>query len=90
MTKKDEFDNAGESVVYISLDEATILAREMAEEGETNILNRIGWQEIVWEEKSRLQNEDSYRVVMQFKRPVHNTPQDQVGQEEFIFQKSGF
>ena len=89
MGKQDEFDNTGERVAYISLDEATILARNMAVEGETNIFDRVGWQEIVWEEKSRLQYEDSYRVVMQFRLPVHNSPQEQAGEEEFIFGLTG-
>ena len=72
MGKLDDFDDAGQGIGYISLDQAVLSARECAKQEEPEILSRVGWDEIVWEEKERQHNEDSYRVLLQFRRPGHD------------------
>ena len=71
MVKKDdfEFDSAGQSIKYISLDEAKMRARRLAQEDADKYLRRLGWDEITWLEKSAEMSEDYYRVILQFRRP---------------------
>ena len=89
MDKVDAFDDTGESQGYISLDQAVLRARADAKEEEPDILIRVGWDEIVWEEKEKRHNEDSYRVLLQFRRPGHNYREEQTGVMEFIFDLQG-
>ena len=87
--KKDQFDSAGEAVGYTSLDQAVLQARTLARQGEERQRQRLGWDEIVWTEANSEQREDSYRVVLQFRRPGHGLREDQTGEEEFIFDLTG-
>lgn len=89
MPKRDEFNEAGESLGHISLDQAALRARECAKEEEPDILTRVGWGEIVWEENDKQHNEDSYRVLLQFRRPGHSYRVEQTGLMEFIFDLRG-
>ncbi len=89
MEKLDEFDQSGQSKNYISLDQAVLRAREYAKEEETDILTRVGWDEIVWEENEKHHNEDSYRVVLRFRRPIHGFKEEETGHKEFIFDLLG-
>ena len=70
VTKDDfEFDSAGQSIEYLSLDEAKMRARRLAQEDVDKYLRRLGWDEITWLEKSAEMSEDYYRVILQFRRP---------------------
>lgn len=89
MEKLDEFDESGQSKNYISLDQEVLRAREYAKEEETDILIRVGWDELVWEENDKHHNEDSYRVVLRFRRPVHGFKEEETGHKEFIFDLLG-
>ena len=43
----------------------------------------------MWTEAGSEQREDSYRVVLQFRRPARGLVQEQTGEEEFIFDLMG-
>ena len=87
--KKEEFDSTGEAIGYISLDQAILQARRLARQDENRYQNRLGWDEIAWVESSAEQREDSYRVVLQFKRPSPGPQEGKMGEEEFIFGLTG-
>jgi len=89
MDKLDAFDDTGQTMGYISLDQAVLRAREWAKKEESDILTRVGWDEIVWEENDKQHNEDSYRVLLQFRRPGHNYQVEQTGLMEFILDLQG-
>ena len=89
MQKKEEFDSTAEGIGYISLDQATLEARRLAREDQERYCQRLGWEEIVWTELESELREDSYRVVLQFRPPVHGAREQQTGQEEFIFDLTG-
>ena len=89
MMKRDEFDAAGEALGYISLDQAVLQARVLAQQDEERYLQRLGWNEIVWTETGSEQREDSYRVVLQFRRPARGLREEQTGEEEFVFSLTG-
>ncbi len=65
-----EFDDAGEEMDYISLDQAVLRARQMAQDDEERYRQRLNWDAIVWSEISSERREDTYRVLLQFRRPV--------------------
>ena len=50
MDKRDEFNSSGESVEYISLDQAVLQARRLARQDDERYIRRLGWDEIVWSE----------------------------------------
>ena len=52
MEKQDSFDNTGEDLGYISLDQALLQARVLARQDEARYLQRLSWDEIVWTEYS--------------------------------------
>ena len=87
--KKEEFDSAGEAIGYISLDQAILHARRLARRDEDRHRERLGWREIVWTEANAERREDSYRVVLRFKRPAPGLREEQMGEEEFIFGLTG-
>ena len=87
--KPDKFDSAGEAIAYISLDQAVLTARRLVREDEERYHHRLGWDTIVWTETDSEQREDSYRVVLQFRRPERGLREEQTGEEEFIFDLTG-
>ena len=94
MEKRDgfefEFDSSGEVVAYISLEQAVLLARQMAREDTEHYRGRLDWEEIVWSvQSSEKQGEDLYRIVLQFRRPQRQVRRDQTGEEEFVFDLTG-
>ena len=52
LKKRDEFDTAGEALGYISLDQAVLQARRLAQWETEAYRERLGWEEIVWTEVS--------------------------------------
>ena len=89
MEKRDQFDSSGQVEGYISLDQAMLLARQQAQEDAEFYRRRLGWEEIVWSELSSEQREDTYRVVLQFRRPTRLVMEEQTGEEEFVFDLTG-
>ncbi|MCH7606266.1 MAG: zinc ribbon domain-containing protein [Chloroflexi bacterium] len=89
MEKQDIFDDSGEALAYISVDAALMQARILARQDEARYLQRLGWDEIVWTEVSSEQREDSYRIVLQFRRPARGFREEQTGEEEFLFDLLG-
>ena len=92
MEKRDEFDfdATGEAIEnYISLDQAVLQARRLVRQDEARYLERLNWDEIVWAETSSESREDSYRVVLQFRRPARGLREEQTGEEEFLNNLTG-
>lgn len=89
MKKRDECDSVGEAKSYISLDQAVLRARILATQDGDGYRRRLGWEEIAWEEDSSEQREDSYRVVLQFRRPARKYCEQETGEEEFVFDLTG-
>ena len=89
MQKKDEFDPSGETAGYVSLDQALLEARRLARQNDERYIHQLGWDQIVWAESSSEQREDSYRVVLQFRRPARRIREEQTGEEEFLFDLTG-
>ena len=89
MQKKDEFDPSGETAGYVSLDQALLEARRLARQNDERYIHQLGWEQIVWVESSSEQREDSYRVVLLFRRPARGVREEQTGEEEFIFDLTG-
>lgn len=87
--EKFDFSNAGEAQTYISLDQAVLQARRLVRGDDALYLERLNWNEIVWAEASSEQREDSYRVVLQFRRPARGLREEQTGEEEFLFDLTG-
>lgn len=89
--KEDQFDftREGEALGYISLDQAVLQARTQVRQDEARYLERLDWDEIVWAELDSEQREDSYRVVLQFRRPARGLREEQTGEEEFLFDLAG-
>ena len=87
--KRDQFDPTGEAIGYISLDQAILQARRLAQRDEERYRRRMGWEEIVWSEIDSEQREDTYRVVLQFRRPARGLTEEQTGEEEFAFDLMG-
>ncbi|MCH8207359.1 MAG: hypothetical protein IH956_10205 [Chloroflexi bacterium] len=87
--QKVEFDAAGEVISYVSLDQAVLLARQLVSSEAQRYRERLGWEGIVWSEKISDQREDSYRVVLEFRRPARGLNQEQTGEEEFIYDLTG-
>lgn len=86
---KIEFDSAGQAIAYMSFDQAVLRARLLARQHDDKYRERLGWDEIVWAELAAEPREDSYRVVLQFRRPTRQLQEEQTGQEEFIFDPLG-
>ena len=90
MRKSDPFDSSGEAIGYISLEQAILEARRLARQDDRRLLQRLGWDEVVWTElDSEQRGEDFFRVVLQFRRPARGVQEEQTGQEEFIFDDTG-
>lgn len=89
--KEDKFDftSEGEVLGYISLDQAVLRARLLVRQDEARYLERLGWDEVVWAESNSDQREDTYRVVLQFRRPARGLREEQTGEEEFLFDLAG-
>jgi hypothetical protein len=91
INKEDKFDFTaeGEAFGYISLDQAVLRARLLVRQDEVRYLERLGWDEVVWAEINSDQREDTYRVVLQFRRPSRGLVEEQTGEEEFLFDLAG-
>jgi len=91
INKEDKFDftSEGEALGYISLDQAVLRARLLVRQNEARYLERLGWDEVVWAEVNSDQREDTYRVVLQFRRPARGLGEEQTGEEEFLFDLAG-
>jgi hypothetical protein len=87
--EKFEFTPEGETLGYISLDQAVLLARHIVRQEEQRYLLRLGWTEIAWSDSKTENREDSYRVVLQFRLPARGLNEEQTGEEEFIFDHLG-
>ncbi len=89
--KEDQFGFTpeGEALGYISLDQAILLARQQAREDAERYRQRLGWEEIVWSELTSEKREDTYRVVLQFRRPTRGVQEEQTREEEFVFDQLG-
>ena len=85
--EKFDFTPAGEG--YISLDAAIVNARRLVRQDEQHYLDRTGWEEIVWSTKESDARDDSIRVILQFQRPGRELPEEESGQEEFLFGYNG-
>ena len=89
MKKRDEFDSSAEAIQYISLDQAILRARTLASEDGDGYRRRLGWDEMAWQEDSAEQREDSFRVVLRFRRPSRQYREQETGEEEFVFNLTG-
>jgi len=87
--EKFDFTPDGEELGSISLDQAVLLSRQQAREDGEGYRQRLGWDEIVWSELSSEQREDTFRVVLQFRRPGRGVSEEQTGEEEFFFNQTG-
>jgi len=87
--EKFDFTSEGEELGYISLDQAVLQARQLAQEDGERYQPRLGWDEIVWSEVSSEQREDTFRIVLQFRRPSRGVIEEQTGEEEFVFDLAG-
>jgi hypothetical protein len=87
--EKFDFTSAGEELGYISLDQAVLQARQQAQEDGERYRVRLGWDEIVWSEISSEEREDTFRIVLQFRRPGRGISESQTGEEEFFFDHAG-
>ena len=87
---KFDFTSEGEVLDYISLPQAVILSRRLGRENDEHYKERLGWTEVVWTElHSESVGEDYYKVVLQFRRPGRGIPEEQTGEEEFLFDFMG-
>ena len=66
-----------------------ISARRLAAADEGRYKNRLGWNEITWTELSSETRKDSYRIILQFRRPARGLQEEQTGEEEFVFNLLG-
>lgn len=87
--EKFDFTAEGESVGYITLDQAVLQAKRLARENDREYCQRLGWGGISWSERSSERREDSYRVVLQFQIPVLGVKEEHIGQEEFLLDLTG-
>jgi len=87
--EKFDFTSDGEDVRYISLDQAVLQARQQAQEDGERYRVRLGWEEIVWSEIRSEEREDTFRIVLQFRRPGRGISESQTGEEEFFFDQAG-
>ena len=85
--KDDPFDSSGESVGYISLDEARVLAIEHARDNIEIYGTRYSGVSLVWEVVSQEEKEDHYDVRLSF-RPAGRF-RGEPGLEMFIIDKIG-
>jgi hypothetical protein len=70
---KIEFDSAGESLAYISLDQARVLALQHARD-KRDVYGRYADQEITWEELSAEESEDYYRIRLAYRPLATSVP----------------
>jgi len=87
--EEEKFDFTPEGDGYISLDAAIVNARRLVREDEQRYLDRTGWEEIVWSTRESDARDDSIRVILQFQRPGRELPEEESGQEEFLFYYNG-
>jgi len=87
--EKFDFTSDGEDIRYISLDQALLQARQQAQEDGERYRVRLGWDEIVWSEISSEEREDTFRILLQFRRPGRGISESQTGEEEFFFDQTG-
>ena len=62
--EKFDFDSSGESVGYISLDQARVLAIEHAQENPDRYTDRYARRRLVYEVVSASEGEDYYEVML--------------------------
>ena len=87
--EKFDFTSDGEEIGYISLDQAILLARQQAQEDGERHRRRLDWDEIIWSEITAEEREDTFRIVLQFRRPGRVVYEEQTGEEEFVFNQTG-
>ena len=87
--EEEKFDFTPEGEGYISLDEATLSARQLVRQDEQHYLNRTGWEEIVWSTSESEAGDVSIKVILQFRRPNSGISEDAKGLEEFLFGYDG-
>ena len=87
--EQEKFDFTPQGEGYISLDAAIVNARRLVRQDEQHYLDRTGWEEIVWSTKESDARDDSIRVILQFQRPGRELPEEESGQEEFLFDYHG-
>ena len=85
--QKLEFTPEGETLGYISLDQARVLAMEHARDNQGFYGWRYSRRELVWEELSAEDSEDYYRIQLAY-RPA-GTFRGNPGTEQFIIDKIG-
>ena len=83
---KLEFTPEGETLGYISLDQARVLALQHARDNR-EIYGRYADQDLVWEELSAEESEDYYRVRLSY-RPARGF-RGRPGVEQFTIDKTG-
>jgi len=84
--EKLEFTREGETLGYISLDQARVLALQHARDNR-DFYGRYADRELVWEELSAEESEDYYRVRLSF-RPARGF-RGRSGVEQFTIDKTG-
>jgi len=82
---KLEFTSEGETLGYISLDQARVLALQHARDNR-DLYGRYANREITWEELSAEESEDYYRIRLAY-RPAGNFRA--AGVEQFTIDKTG-
>ena len=83
--EKFEFDAAGESLAYISLDHARVLAIQQAQQNTAFYGNRYASQDLLWEELSAEEGEDYYRIRLSYR--MARGFQGEPGVEQFTIDK---
>ena len=85
--EKFEFDAAGQSVEYISLDQARVLAMEYARDNQEFYGRRYASRELVWEVLSQEESEDYYDIRLSYR--LARGFQGEPGVDQFTIDKSG-
>ena len=84
---KFEFDSAGEAFVYISIDQAEVLAIQHARDNRRFYGGRFGGQELVWEVAKSEESDEYYHVTLSV-RPAGRY-RGRPGTEQITIDKTG-
>jgi len=87
--EEEKFDFTDEGEGYFNLDDAILSARRLVRQDEQRYLSRTGWDEIVWSTSESVAGDASLKVILQFRRPARELPEDERGLEEFLFGYDG-
>ncbi|MBQ10552.1 MAG: hypothetical protein CMJ45_03270 [Planctomyces sp.] len=85
--KEDLFDSSGESLGYISMEQAGVLAIQHAQNNTGFYDSSIRHEPLVWEIEGQVETDDFYEIRISF-RPTRNF-QGQPGIERFTIDKTG-